>query len=107
MARFCGRVGYGETVNVGGGNHKPVITERIHFGDVIRNSRNIEIGEKVNNDFTVSNSISIVADEYANTHFSAIRYVEWSGTLWQVTGVEQQSPRLILRLGGKYNGETA
>lgn len=106
MARFSGKVGYGQTVNKGVGVHETVITERVYSGDVLRNSRNIEIGEKVNNDFTVSNSISIVADEYANQNFFAIRYVEWAGTLWQVTSVEQQHPRLILRLGGVYNGQT-
>ena len=48
--------------------------------------------------------ISIVADPYANENFFAIRYVQWMGTLWKVTEVEVQSPRLLLRLGGKYNG---
>jgi hypothetical protein len=107
MARYYGKVGYGQTVNKGVGVHETVITEREYSGDVIRNSRNIQTDEKVNSDFTVSNSISIVADDYANQHFFAIRYVEWAGTLWKVTGVEQQSPRLILRLGGVYNGQKA
>jgi hypothetical protein len=58
----------------------------------------------VNNDLTVSNSISIIADAYANEHFFAIRYVDWAGALWTVSEIEIQSPRLILRLGGVYNG---
>jgi hypothetical protein len=64
-------------------------------------------GTKVNDDLSVNNSISIVADEYANEHFFAIRYVAWAGTLWTVTNVEVQSPRLLLTLGGVYNGPTA
>ena len=104
MARFYGKVGYGEDVDKGNGVHELVITERTYAGDVVRNARRIQEAEKVNDDFSVSNSVSIVSDTYANEHFSAIRYVEWAGTLWKVTEVEVSSPRLILRLGGVYNG---
>lgn len=76
----------------------------MYSGDVVRNSKTIENAQKVNDDFRVSNSISIVSDAHANEHFFAIRYVEWAGILWEVTEVEVQSPRLLLRLGGKYNG---
>ena len=106
MARFYGKVGYGEDEDQGNGVHQLVITERNAFGDVVRNSRRNDQAEKVNDDLSVSNSISIVADTYANEHFFAIRYVEWAGTLWRVTEVEVASPRLILRLGGVYNGPT-
>ena len=61
-------------------------------------------GESVNNDLSVGNSISIVADAFANEHFFAVRYVEWAGTLWTISEVEVQAPRLLLRLGGVYNG---
>jgi hypothetical protein len=33
-----------------------------------------------------------------------MRYVEWAGVRWDVTDVEVQRPRLILRLGGVYHG---
>ena len=82
------------------------IVERLYFGDVIRNARNLREGENLNPDLSVQNSISIVADAYANDHFFAIRYVEWAGALWTVSSVEVQSPRLLLRLGEVYNGPT-
>lgn len=104
--RFSGKVGYGETVETAPGVHKNLITERTQFGDVIRNSLKFQSGESVNNDLSVSNSISIVADAYAREHFSAIRYVDWAGTKWSVTDIELRSPRLILGLGGVYNGPT-
>lgn len=104
MNRFYGKVGYGETVQISPGVHEDVITEFSYFGDVVRNSLKFREGESVNNDLSVSNSISVVADAYANEHFFAIRYVEWAGTLWAVAEVEVQSPRLLLRLGGVYNG---
>lgn len=83
---------------------KDSITEFPYYGDVVRNTRQLHDGQKVNDDLTVGNSISIVADEFANGHFFAMRYVEWMGTLWTITNVEVQSPRLLLTLGGVYNG---
>jgi hypothetical protein len=104
MARFYGKVGYGKAVDKGNGVHEVEITEKMYSGDVLRNNRRLEEAEKINGNLTTSNLISIVADSYANEHFFAIRYAEWAGTLWEVVDVEQQSPRLILRLGGVYNG---
>jgi len=104
MAKFYGNIGYGESVETSPGVWQDFIYEFPYYGDVIRNARTLQDDEKVNNDLTLGNSISIVADAYANEHFHAIRYIQWSGTLWVVTDVEVQSPRLILRLGGVYNG---
>lgn len=107
MARFYGAVGYGHSVQSAPGVWKDQITERKYYGDVVRNSRQLIEGEKLNNDLSVQNSITIVADAYASDNFFAIRYVEWAGALWTVTEVTVQSPRLILRLGGVYNGPKA
>ena len=107
MNRFYGKVGYGVSVEVRPGVWEDQIQEFPYFGDVVRNSLKTREGQSVNNDLTVTNSISVVADAYANEHFFAIRYVEWAGTLWSVNEIEMQSPRLILRLGGTYNGPTA
>jgi len=108
MARFYGEVGYGITLETpaGSGVWVDSIAEISYFGDVIRNSRKLDEGESLNSDISVVNSISIVADQYAIEHFFQIKYVRWAGTLWTVTSVEVQSPRLILRLGSVYNGPT-
>lgn len=106
--RFFGKVGYNlGAVETKPGVHEEQIVERSYYGDVVRNTRRLESGEKVNNDISIGNSISIVADPYANDHFYAIRYVMWAGTLWKVDDVEVQSPRLILRIGEVYRGPTA
>ncbi len=107
MAKFFGKIGYGISMQTAPGVWEDVIIEYPYYGDVLRNSRGLREGEKVNNDLTVGNSITIVADAYANEHFFAIRYVEWAGTLWIVDDVVVESPRLILRLGGVYNGSKA
>jgi hypothetical protein len=107
MARFHGRVGFGATVEGQPGVFADQIVEHNFYGDVVQNRRNLQQGENLNKDLSVSNSISIVGDAYAREHFFAIRYVEWAGQLWAVTSVEVQAPRLVLQLGEVYNGPTA
>lgn len=103
--RFFGVVGYAApAVETAPDVYEENIVEYPYYGDVVRNARKLETDDKVNSDLTVSNSISILADEYAFMHFHAIRYVEWAGVLWKVADVTVQSPRLLLRLGGVYNG---
>jgi len=107
MARFHGRVGFAsDTTEVKPGVYADAMVEYSFYGDVVQNRRNLQPGENLNADLSVSNSISIVASAYAREHFFAIRYVEWAGQLWTVTGVEVQAPRLILSLGEVYNGPT-
>jgi hypothetical protein len=104
MTRFFGKVGFAEeAVETAPGVFENKIVEFPYFGNVERNARRLqEDREKLNNDITVSNSISIVADEYANLHFHKIRYVEWAGAKWKVDDVSVQRPRLLLRLGEVY-----
>lgn len=106
MAKYFGKIGYGESTETSPGVWEDTIVEKEYFGDVIKNSRRLDEQEKVNDDLSVGNSISIVADAYANEHFFAIRYIRWAGALWKVSNVDVESPRLILRLGGVYNGPT-
>lgn len=107
MAKFYGAIGFGETVESAPGVWRDVITEFNYYGDVVRNTRHLQDVGKVNNDLSVGNSISVVADPYLREHFFAIRYIEWAGGLWTVSDVEVQTPRLLLRLGGVYHGPTA
>lgn len=107
MAKFFGAIGYGISVETIPGVYEDTIVEKQYFGDIVRNSRLLQGGDKVNDDISVNNSISIVADAYAGEHFHAIRYVSWSGARWTVSEVTVQSPRLILQLGQVYNGPTA
>lgn len=106
MNRFFGKVGYGATEETAPGVHADTITEYSYYGDVVRNARTLTDGQSFNADLTVNNSISIVADPYANEHYFNIRYVEWMGTKWTVAEVTVLSPRLLLRLGKVYNGPT-
>lgn len=108
MAKFSGPVGFVlPAVEVRAGVWEEPVVEHKLRGDILRPARQLEGGDKVNNDLSVSNSISVVANAFAAENFFAIRYVKWMNGFWTVTNVEVQGPRLILRLGGVYNGPKA
>lgn len=107
MAKFYGAIGYAETVEESPGAWVEKITEHNYYGDLIRLNRRLESSGGVNDNVNISNQISIVADPYANEHFHSMRYAMFAGTKWKITNVEVQYPRLILTLGGVYNGEQA
>lgn len=104
MAKFYGAVGYAVTNEIRPGVWKDSIVERMYYGDVIRNNRRLESTDKANDNINISNEISILADPYANENFHLIKYVEFMGTKWEVSTVTVQFPRLILSVGGVYNG---
>lgn len=104
MAKFCGKVGYVMTIETAPGVSEEMAITRTYKGDLIRNLRRVQDGDKVNSDITVSNEISIVADPFAYENFHSIRYVEFMNSKWTVTSIDVQYPRLNLSLGGVYNG---
>ena len=106
MAKFYGEVGYANTTETEPGIWEEVITERMYYGDVLKISRRLVNSGSVNDNLKVNNEISIIADPFAYQNFVNIRYVNWLGASWKVTNVVVQSPRLILSLGGVYNGES-
>lgn len=104
MARWYGKVGYAENVEIEPGNWSEKIIEKAYYGDMIRNSRLLQNSGGLNDNINVANQISIVADPYANNHIFAMRYVEFQGAKWKISNVEVQHPRLILTVGGLWNG---
>lgn len=104
MAKFYGTIGFAETVETAPGVWTENIVDYNYFGDIIRNARRLQSSDQLNDDINISNEISIVADPYANQNFHSMRYVEFMGAKWKITNVEVRYPRLILTVGGVYNG---
>lgn len=102
--KFYGKIGFAETKETSPGIWEPTITEKVYYGDVIRNSRRWEKSDKLNDDLTIQNQISIVADQFCYTNLQAMKYVEWLGSKWEITDVEIDRPRMTLSIGGVYNG---
>ena len=108
MAKFYGEIGFvfDQVENVPG-VFKDSIAKRNYAGDVLRNVSKMQNGENLNDNLTIDNKLSIVADPFANENFYAMRFVNWMGAFWKISSVEVQRPRLILTIGGVYNGPTA
>ncbi len=106
--KFYGPVGYeitpAEPVD---GVCAPSVVERSYTGDVLKNYFKPRNGVSIIDDIDVDNRISILSDPFAMNHFHEIKYVKWMGAAWKVSSVDVQYPRLILSIGGVYNGETA
>lgn len=107
MAKFYGKVGYGITEETVPGVWEQTITEVYYYGDVVRNTMRWQSTSNLNDDLSITNQLSIIADPYAMNNIHNMRYVEWMGTLWKITNVDVEYPRLILTMGGVYNGEQA
>jgi hypothetical protein len=105
MAKYHGVIGYVQTVETSPGVWEEQTTERTYYGELVRNTSRFQSAGQLNDDINIANEISIIADPFANENFHAIRYVEWMGAKWKATNVEVRYPRLVLTLGGVYNGK--
>lgn len=105
--KFAGRIGFASTVEKAPGVWVEEFVERPYKGDVRRVTRRLNNVDQVNDNVVVSNTISILSDAYAELNFFAMRYVEWMGAKWTINTVEVQRPRLVLHIGGVYNGQEA
>lgn len=106
MAKWYGVIGYNlGTVETSPGVWGPQIVERNYYGEIIRNSRRTQDSNQVNDNINITNSISILADPFANQNSRAMCYVEFQGAKWKITNITIDFPRLILEVGGVYNGE--
>lgn len=107
MAKFFGPIGYTETKETSPGVWTEIIKERNYYGDVVKNMSRIRDTEHLNDSVSIDNQLSIVADEFAYNNLYTIRYVKWMGVLWKISSIQVQRPRLLLSIGGVYNGPTA
>lgn len=106
MARFYGKIGFATQVEVRPSVFQPTIEERYYSGELLKNYGKLKSAEKTTDDFGINNDISIVADPYALSHFSTMKYVEFMHVLWEVQNVTVEHPRLRISFGGVYNGPT-
>lgn len=107
MAKFVGYIGYATTEETSPGVWTDTITEKKYIGDMMWNNRRYLNGESVNDDVSLNQAVSVLADEYANRNMLFIRYVRWNGMCWKVSSVEVEPPRMKVYIGSVYNGPTA
>ena len=105
MAKYHGKVGFALQTETRPGVWVDNVIEHECSGDILRNTRNTQNSQNLNDDISISNQVSLVMDPYVNANLYALRYIEFMGAKWKITSVEVQYPRLILTIGGIWNGE--
>lgn len=106
MAKWYGKIGYSITEEIEPGYWDTVVTERPYYGDMISYRVKRQNSGEVNDNINLMNAISIISDPFANQNCSNMVYAEIMGTRWKITDIEIQYPRLILTIGGVYNGDS-
>lgn len=104
MAKYAGYVGCSIQKEDPPGVWKDTIEERWMRGDVIGASGRFTPGESINDDVVLGHRISLIGNPYLYENFTSLRYITHMGVKWKIVGVEIQRPRLIVSLGGTYNG---
>lgn len=107
MAKYHGKIGFVTFAEKTPGVDEEIPVEREYFGEVLKVNKRWDTASSVLPELTINNQISIVADQYARDNLFAIRYITWMGTRWNIASVDVQHPRLILSIGGVYNGPTS
>lgn len=108
MSKWFGKVGYAlppRQTSPGIWESEPV--EHEYYGDMTTDRRRRQNTGEINDSLNLANVISIIADPFAYENCSYIAYVEIMGAKWKVTEIDpSQPPRLILTVGGVWNGNT-
>lgn len=107
MGKWYGKVGYVNLEETTPGVWESIITERTYSGDLLPTSNSSSwtpSPDSVNDNWTINNRISILADPFAYQNFHTMKYVEFMDAKWKITKIDVQRPRLILTVGGVYNG---
>ena len=106
MNRFSGKIGFASEIDeVKPGIWAEEISERVYYGEILLVSRKLQVSGNINDDINISNRISIIGDPYAYNNFHKMRYIVYMNAKWKITDVDASHyPRLVLTLGGLYNG---
>lgn len=108
MSKFAGLVGYVTQEQTVPGVWSPVERPRNMKGDTIRLTSSvnnlIRENNKVNKDISLNHRVSLVGDAYAFSNYYNIRWIEVDRIKWEVDSIEIQRPRIIVTLGGVWNG---
>ena len=105
MARFYGSIGFSMTYETRPGVFEETYIERPYKGDVIRNNRQWSSSEYLNDNISINNDISVIADSFINHNFGIMRYVRWKGQAFEITSatVDTERHRILLSIGGVFN----
>lgn len=103
--KFSGEAGFRlKDVEVEPDVYEPQLVSKIIKGDVVQNRYGRQNGDKSTIDnITITNQLSIVANQFLMKHISNLLYVKFQGVKWKVVSYTIKAPRIFVDLGGVYN----
>ena len=104
--KYFGKVGFVVTEEQTPGKWMENVIERKYTGDILRASRRYD-GATNGSNVTgkITDEISIMSDNYMQTHLGEIRYIHFGGSRWDIASISTSDmPRIKFTLGGIYNG---
>ena len=108
MARFHDKVGFlipNDDQTTGIASNKAV--ERPCYGTILEHTKRWDGGDKKNSDLRLDARIEIIANDYVRKHIQYIAYVHYLNYYWTVESFTPSFPRIVLNIGGVWNGEIA
>lgn len=105
MPRFSGRIGFAMIEETRPSIYEEVYKERSYKGDVLRKSRQWNASEHLNDDISITNELSIIADSFAIMNLGVMRYVYWLNQYFKIesASIDIERHRITLSLGGVFN----
>lgn len=103
--KYVGKIGFERQIETDPGIWVSRVEERTYFGDVIRNTRRYQDSDKMNDDLRISNQISVLADSFCLENAMCMKYITWMCQRFKIDSLDVNYPRIIITLGGVWNGE--
>lgn len=106
--KWHGLIGFETQVEVSPGPGKatewrPQIVPRHYYGEVKRFIRKYDSGDKINDDISINNQISVISDQYLNLNAGCMKWIEWLNKKWKIHDITVEDyNRLTIDLGGEY-----
>lgn len=105
MTRFSGLVGYVTQVQTAPGVWSQSEESFEMRGDIINQGHSFQGDTKVNSDVSLNHRVSLMADDRLLNNYPNLKWVKMGAVKWKVQSVEIRRPRIIVTLGGVYNGK--
>ena len=81
-----------------------VVTKKFRGELLSQTWRNQNSDKSTNDNLLNNNRISLVINKFFMSNIANLKYVEYNGVKWKVETFDIKAPRILITLGGVYNG---
>lgn len=104
--RWYGAIGISNEVETSPSVYTQEIEERTYYGEVYFLTASRQQGSGINDNLSLNQEVSIIADPYLTAHYGQLVYLVLDGVKWKITSIRVDRPRLRLSLGGVWNEDS-